>query len=99
MITILEMLSNWSSQFWPFMDNHLWQATLFTLLVLGASHLVKKLPAKARHAVWLLALLKFALPSAIILFVAKFAGVDFNSLFSRYRSAAPTGRAITPTIT
>src|SRR5882724_6722460 len=99
MIKILEMLSDWSSQFWPFMVNHLWQATLFALLVLVASHLVKKLPAKARHAVWLLALVKFALPSAIILLVARFAGVDFNSLFSRYGSAVPASQTISPTIT
>jgi TonB family protein len=99
MITILEMVSNWSSRFWPFMVNHLWQATLFALLVLVASHLVKRLPAKARHAVWLLALVKFGLPSAIILLVAKFAGIDFHSILSHYGSAVPVSKAISPTIT
>src|SRR4051812_44468439 len=97
MISILETVSNWSNQLWPLMVNHLWQATLFALVVLAASHLVKKIPAKAQHAVWLLALVKFALPSAAFLLLAKFAGIDFGHAFRG--TTAQTSVAIAPTIT
>jgi beta-lactamase regulating signal transducer with metallopeptidase domain len=70
-------LPNWA---WPLAADHLWQATLFSLVALGAAALLRRAPARARYLVWLVALTKFALPSALLFFLAAQAGVDLSSL-------------------
>ena len=98
MNTILESIANWTNQLWPFMFNHLWQATLFAFLVLIASHLIKRIPAKAQHAVWLIALVKFALPSAAVFLLAKIAGIDFDKLFIWHTNAVSSSNVATLTL-
>ena len=61
-----EWLNDFSRGLWPHLTNHLWQVTL---VVTGAALLVWGLrngSARMRFAVWQLALLKFALPTALL---------------------------------
>jgi TonB family protein len=62
----------WSQWFWPAFANHLWQTTLVVLLAWIATVWLKRVPARTRHAVWLLVFAKLLWPSAALLFVAQF---------------------------
>ena len=75
-----EVIADWSTIGWPLLVNHLWQATLFSLLALGAATLLRRAPARARFFVWLVALTKFALPSAFLFFLAAQAGINLALL-------------------
>ena len=79
-----QSLAEWSHWCWPLLANHLWQATLFAALVWLAAYWLKRGPARARHALWLIASIKFLLPSALLLFLAQGCGLDF----SRFAPAA-----------
>jgi len=79
-----QSLAEWSHWCWPLLANHLWQATLFAALVWLAAFWLKRGPARARHALWLIASIKFLLPSALLLFLAQGCGLDF----SRFAPAA-----------
>jgi bla regulator protein blaR1 len=68
---IYETMVEWLSWGWPLMIDHLWQATLFSMMVLVISRLLRRGPARARYALWLVASLKFVLPSALFIFVAR----------------------------
>ena len=59
-------LAEWSQWFWPLAINHLWQATLFALLVWAAMLLLRQASARARHVAWMLAMMKFLLPAALL---------------------------------
>lgn len=63
--------------FWPLLLNHLWQATLFALVVALVAWLLKERTAQVRHFVWWLALLKFALPAALLVWAGRSVGVSF----------------------
>ena len=87
-----ELIAEWSSRGWPMLANHLWQATLFSLLALAAAFSLRRAPARARYFAWLVALLKFALPSFFLFFLASQAGVDLSSV--SLRDARPESSAI-----
>jgi TonB family protein len=70
-----ELLARASAWLWPALANHLWQATLFAALVLCASLLLRGAPARLRYALWLMAALKFAVPSALLAYVAAALGL------------------------
>lgn len=72
--------------------NHLWQATLFSLLALAAAFALRRAPARARYFAWLVALSKFALPSVLLFFLAAQAGVDLSSV--SLRDARPGAGAL-----
>ena len=61
-----QYFAEWSRWFWPLFVNHLWQATLFALPVWGAMKLLRQASPRVRHAGWMLALAKFALPAAAL---------------------------------
>jgi TonB family protein len=73
-----EWLAEWSRWAWPLLAEHLWQATLFTLVALAAAALLKRAPARARHTIWLLALGKFLLPAALLIFLGQQCGLDLT---------------------
>jgi beta-lactamase regulating signal transducer with metallopeptidase domain len=75
-----EVIADWSTLGWPLLANHLWQATLFSLLALAAAMSLRRAPARARYFVWLLALIKFALPSVFLFYLTAQVGVDLSSL-------------------
>ncbi|MBA2340324.1 MAG: M56 family metallopeptidase [Pyrinomonadaceae bacterium] len=70
---------DWVAQFagWlmPLVANHLWQATLFALILwLIAALVLKSAPAQVRYFVWLIVAAKFAFPSALIAFLLRRVG-------------------------
>ncbi|MET0649548.1 MAG: M56 family metallopeptidase [Pyrinomonadaceae bacterium] len=74
-----DLIADWSNRAWPLVANHLWQSTLISLLALCAAASLRRAPAVTRYLVWLIALFKFALPSALIFLLAAQAGVDLSS--------------------
>ncbi len=94
----LPVLSEWSHWVWLLVLNHLWQATIFFLITLMASLLVRRGPARARYLLWLVASLKFAVPSAVIIFMLGAVGVDVQSIFSSSYHSAPTFHYLTPVV-
>src|SRR3954468_5393229 len=90
-----ELIAEWSSRVWPVLANHLWQATLFSLLALAAAFALRRAPARARYFAWLVALVKFALPSVLLFFIAARAGVDLSFVpFTSSRDARPEAGAL-----
>lgn len=75
-----QMLAEWSEWFWPLLANHLWQATLFALLAWVAACLFARAPARVRHLVWLMAFVKFLLPSLLLIAALRVFGIDFSWL-------------------
>lgn len=61
-----ETFARASAWLWPAVANHMWQATVFAALVLGATLLLQRgAPARMRFALWLAAAAKLALPAAL----------------------------------
>jgi beta-lactamase regulating signal transducer with metallopeptidase domain len=56
--------ATWASWIVPVLANHVWQSSVFAAVVLLAALPLRRSPARVRHALWLLALLKFAVPAA-----------------------------------
>lgn len=66
----------WSNQLWVFVFDHLWQATLFGILAWFVVWLLREAPARSRHAVWLIAFVKFLIPTAWIVFLIRLTGYE-----------------------
>ena len=75
MIAAHEWFASEAAWWWPRVADHLWQATLFALVVVAASLALKHAPARLRHSLWLLASAKFIVPAALFVFLAEQAGV------------------------
>ncbi len=95
-MTLYERVVEWSSWGWPLLVNHLWQATLFSLLIIIVSVALKRAPARVRHALLLIALVKFALPAATIASFISWVGIDVASLFAAESGSQSGGLAISP---
>jgi beta-lactamase regulating signal transducer with metallopeptidase domain len=95
-MTFYESLVEWAGQIWPLIANHLWQATLFFLIVLVISASLKRAPARVKYSLWLVALAKFIIPSAAVVWLIRQAGIDFNSLFTPSGKGAAAVMPITP---
>ncbi|MDT7688549.1 MAG: hypothetical protein QOE46_1308 [Acidobacteriota bacterium] len=65
-----ELLARASLWLWPALANHMWQATLFAALVFVVTLLLRGAPARVRFALWMVAAAKFAVPSALVAFMA-----------------------------
>jgi beta-lactamase regulating signal transducer with metallopeptidase domain len=50
---------------WSQTANHLWQSTVFAGVIFLLALLLKQAPARVRHGLWLLAMLKFLVPAAL----------------------------------
>ncbi|MEE8585566.1 MAG: M56 family metallopeptidase [Acidobacteriota bacterium] len=74
----------WATLFWLLAFEHLWQATLFAGVALLGVQLLRRAPARARYAVWLIALVKFLLPTALLLFAMRQAGIELPALFGSF---------------
>src|SRR5215472_6521345 len=94
----LELLSAWSNTIWRLTVNHLWQATIFFVIALLASLLLRRAPARARYLVWLAAAIKFALPSAVVLLALSSAGIRPQSMLDSSPRYNPTLHYITPIV-
>lgn len=67
MVDVYDALVSWAARGWPLLLNHLWQSTLFAVALLPAILLLRRAPARVRYALSLLAVMKFLLPSALLL--------------------------------
>jgi beta-lactamase regulating signal transducer with metallopeptidase domain len=95
-MSVYELIAAWSARGWPPLANHLWQATLFALLALAAASLLRRAPARARYHVWLLALVKFSLPSVLLISLAEQAGLDLSRLAPSAARPSPAASALPP---
>ncbi|HKQ80311.1 MAG TPA: TonB family protein [Blastocatellia bacterium] len=77
---IHQTFAEWSQWFWPFFGNHLWQATLFAFVVWIAAVWLNQARTRhvVRHAVWLMALAKFLLPSVALVLLARETGLNLS---------------------
>jgi len=94
----LQLFSEWSNWIWRLALNHLWQATLFFVVALLASLLLRRGPARARYLLWLAASIKFAVPSGIIILTLGGAGIDLPQIIDRSHNSGQTLRYITPVV-
>jgi beta-lactamase regulating signal transducer with metallopeptidase domain len=76
-MTFHQTLAEWSQWVWPLVANHLWQTTVFALMVWGIVRLLKRSTARVRYFIWSIALMKFLLPSALLILALERIGVDF----------------------
>ena len=65
---------------WSFLVNHLWQSTAFAGFTCLAFLLFRGAPARLRCWIWIITSLKFVLPSALLVFLAKLVGLNPTSL-------------------
>jgi TonB family protein len=81
-MTLYQELAEYSTRFWPMLADHLWQATLFFLVVLLLTILLRRGPARVRYVFWLLAGAKLALPAGLFVILVERGGMDI-SYFSK----------------
>jgi TonB family protein len=77
-----EWLASQSGWWWPRIGDHLWQTTLFALLVFAATLALRQGPARVRHVLWMLASLKLLVPATLLVFLAERAGISFLWMMS-----------------
>ncbi|MBO0720712.1 MAG: M56 family metallopeptidase, partial [Blastocatellia bacterium] len=75
-MTLHQTFFEWSRWLWPLIANHIWQTTLIATIAWIAVLLFKRAPARPRYLVWLIAFLKFLLPSALLLLAVKSCGIE-----------------------
>src|SRR5215468_10881315 len=75
-MTFHKTLAEWSQWVWPLVANHLWQTTVFALMAWGTARLLKRSTARVRYFIWSIALVKFLLPSALLILAIERIGVD-----------------------
>jgi TonB family protein len=78
-VNLHDWLTQFSGLLWPFLANHLWQATLFSLLPIMAALALWRGSARGRHAAWMIAALKFALPATLAGSLAGSLGLSLGS--------------------
>lgn len=61
---------------WPRIADHLWQATIFGLVVVLTTIALKRGPAKFRHFLWLIASAKFVIPVSLLFLFLQLFGLD-----------------------
>ncbi|MGH9823210.1 MAG: hypothetical protein ACREDR_08165, partial [Blastocatellia bacterium] len=67
---MLNSLVDLSGSMWLEVARHLWQATLFFLIAMLATALMRRTSARFRYRIWLLAAVKLLLPSLLVAIVA-----------------------------
>jgi hypothetical protein len=76
-----EWLAQASVWWWPRFADHLWQTTVFALVILAAVSVLRHGSAHRRHTFYLLASAKFIVPTALFVSLANQAGIDPLRLF------------------
>jgi TonB family protein len=74
-------LAEASAWWWPRFADHLWQTTVFALVILIASFVLRRGRARQRHTLCLLASAKFLVPAALFIVLAQQTGLDSLSFF------------------
>jgi TonB family protein len=78
MMAFHQTFAEWSRWIWPLLANHLWQSTLFVLVAWGVVLLLGRVTARVRYFIWMIALVKFLLPSALLISVVERVGFDLS---------------------
>ena len=73
-----DKLAEFSAVLWPALADHLWQATIVAGLCLLALPAFRGAAAKSRYALWVLAFVRFAIPQALVFFVADHLGLHLG---------------------
>jgi beta-lactamase regulating signal transducer with metallopeptidase domain len=94
----LQLFSEWSTWMWRIALNHLWQGTIFFLIAILASLLLRGGSARARYLLWVAASIKFAVPSAIIIFTLGAVGINLQSAVNSSPQSTKTLQYITPVV-
>lgn len=82
-MSLHQWLANWSGWVWPWLANHLWQATIISgIAFLAVSLLLRSAPGRARYTIWLFASAKFVFPSALLVVATNVMGFDLTPLLS-----------------
>ncbi len=76
-----EWVAQVSVWWWPRFADHLWQTTLFVLVILAVVFVLRRSPARIRHSFYILAGAKFIIPATLFVFLAYQAGIDSLTLF------------------
>jgi TonB family protein len=77
-MTLHQTFFEWSQWLWPFLLNHLWQTTLIAAIAWIVVLLLRRATARPRHLIWLIALVKFAVPSALLILASESCGIDIS---------------------
>ena len=94
----LPVFLEWSNWIWRLALNHLWQGTFFFAIAVLASLYLRRGSARARYLLWLAASIKFAVPSAFIIFTFAAAGINPQSVFNSSPESTKTLQYITPVV-
>lgn len=89
-------LSDLYREVWLLVADHVWQATVFAGLVFVATLVLGRGPARARYALWLLAAIKFAVPSFVLAALVSVVGLGVG-LQPTEPVAAPSSTSTTST--
>jgi beta-lactamase regulating signal transducer with metallopeptidase domain len=87
MTAVYEWLTAASVWWWPRFADHLWQTTVFALVILVAAFVLKRGPAHWRHTFCLVASAKFILPAALFVFLAQQSGLQSLSFFRSFQQS------------
>jgi TonB family protein len=85
-MTLHTIFAEWSRWIWPHLANHLWQTVLIAVVAWGAVLVFGRVTARVRYFIWMIALVKFLLPSALLIWAIEWVGFDL--------SRAPAARVI-----
>lgn len=75
MTSLYQWVAEASAWWWPRFADHLWQTTLFALIILAAAFVLRRGPAYWRHIFCLLASVKFLVPAALFVLLAEQTGI------------------------
>src|SRR5262245_61815204 len=94
-----EILADWSQWIWPLAVNHLWLTTWFVLIAWALAALLRPLTAPARYSIWMIALIKFLLPSSWLILAIEWIGFDLSRTSAAGSAALSAGARILTIVT
>ncbi len=75
-MTFHQFMAEWSQWFWPVFAKHLFQATLFAFVIWIVVKFFNRAPSRYRYIFWIGALMKFLIPSALLVWLIGQTGHD-----------------------
>lgn len=85
MTAVYYWLAAASAWWWPRFADHLWQTTVFALVILAASFVLRRGPAQWRHTICLLASVKFIVPAVLLVFLLQQTGIQSLSFLRAFQ--------------
>jgi TonB family protein len=78
MMALHQTFFEWSQWFWPLLANHLWQTTLIAFIAWVFVSLLRRATSRARYLIWMIAFVKFLVPSALLIIAIESCGFDLS---------------------